>query len=79
MNRMLQEGLSEVVSKTPLHWMVRQVKNTLADIKNKHGVDQKYLQRFNPKTPWIYGLPIIHKPRNKLRPIRRTSTHQQNA
>jgi hypothetical protein len=29
--------------KKPLHRMVRQVKDTLADIKNKHGVNLKYL------------------------------------
>jgi hypothetical protein len=32
--RRLQEGPYEVVSKTPLHRMVRQVKDTLADINN---------------------------------------------
>jgi hypothetical protein len=63
MNRMLQEGL---VSKTPLDRMIRQVKDTMADINNNYGV--KYLQHSNPKTPRIYGLPKIDKP-NKLRSI----------
>jgi hypothetical protein len=49
--------------------MVRQVKATLADINNKQGVNLKYLQQSNPKTPRIYELPKIHKPGNKLRPI----------
>jgi hypothetical protein len=56
MNRMLQERPYEVVSKTPLHWMVRQVKDTLAGIKNKYGVDLKYLQHSNPNKPRTYGL-----------------------
>jgi uncharacterized protein (DUF2461 family) len=60
MNRMLQEGPYEVVSKTPLHRMVRQVKDMLADIKNKHGVDLKYLQHSISKT---------HRPGNKLHSI----------
>jgi hypothetical protein len=41
--------------------MVRQVKDTLADINNKYGVNLKYLQHSSPKTPRIYGLPKIHK------------------
>jgi hypothetical protein len=41
-------------------------KNTLADIKKKHGVDLKYLQYSNLKTPRIYMLPKIHKPENNL-------------
>jgi hypothetical protein len=40
--------------------MVRQVKDTLADINNKRGVYLKYLQHSNPKTPRNYGLPKIH-------------------
>jgi hypothetical protein len=39
MKSMLQEGPYKVVSKTPLHRMVRQVKDTLAHIKNKNGVN----------------------------------------
>jgi hypothetical protein len=64
-NRIFQEGPYEVVSKTPLHRMVRHVKDTLANIKNKHGVDLKYVQHSNPKTPRIYELPKIHKPGNR--------------
>jgi hypothetical protein len=49
--------------------MVQKVKETLADIKNKHGVNLKYLQYSNSKIPSIYGLPKMHKPGNKLSPI----------
>jgi hypothetical protein len=41
----------------------------LSVMNNKHGVNLKCLQHSNPKTPRIYGLPKIHKPGNKLRPI----------
>jgi hypothetical protein len=41
--------------------MVRQVKDTLADIKNKQGVELKYLQHSNPKTPRINGLPLTQR------------------
>ena len=47
----------------------QKVKDALADIKNKRGVNLKHLQRSNTKIPSIYGLPKIHKPGKKLRPI----------
>jgi hypothetical protein len=62
-----EEAYDDVASKTPLHLMVRQIKDTLADINNKHGVNLKYPQHFNPKTRRIYGLQKIYKPENKLR------------
>jgi PHD/YefM family antitoxin component YafN of YafNO toxin-antitoxin module len=69
MKLMLQEGPYNQIPKQPLNRMVQKVKETLADIKNKHGVNLKYLQHSNPKIPSIYGLPKMHKPGNKLRPI----------
>jgi hypothetical protein len=76
MNRILQEGPYEVVSKTPLHRMVRPVKDTLVDIDNKHGVNLKYLQNANLKTPRVYGLPKIHKPGNIEHPRSNRSLFQ---
>jgi hypothetical protein len=69
MNRMLQEVPYEVVLKSLFHRLVRQVKYTLADIKKTHGVNLKYLQHSNPKTPRIYRFQKIQNPGNKLRPL----------
>ena len=69
MKLMLRQGPYELISKEPLNQMVQKVKETLEIIKSKHGVNLKYLQHSNLKTPRIYGLPKIHKPGYKLRLI----------
>jgi hypothetical protein len=73
MEKLLEEGPYVKVNKSPLNKMVQQVKSTLANINSKHGVKLSYLQHSNPAVPLLYGLPKIHKPGNKMRPINSNS------
>jgi hypothetical protein len=59
MEKLLEEGPYVKVNKSPLK----------KNINSKHGVKLSYLQHSNPEVPLLYGLPKIHKPGNKMRPI----------
>jgi hypothetical protein len=69
MNTMLEEGPYELVKRSPLNRRIKEVNEELHRIKDEFDVNLLHLRNSNPTIPKLYGLPKVHKPGNKMRPI----------
>lgn len=70
MNKLISESDSKRLSKNSLSKMVKDTKECIKSIKNEF--DEKFWWKLNishPIAPRLYGLPKIHKPGEKMRPI----------
>jgi hypothetical protein len=69
MGTMLKEGPYELVKRSPLNTRIKEVNEELHRIKDEFNVNFLHLRNSNPTIPKLYGLPKVHKPGNKMRPI----------
>jgi hypothetical protein len=72
MNVLIEEGPYERVTNNPLDNMVNKAKDGIHGAINDLNLSayfQYALKVSNPKVPQMYGLPKIHKPGEKMRPI----------
>jgi hypothetical protein len=69
MKDIIEEDPYTVEKRSPLNKITVQVTKTLEHIKEKYDVNLLHLRSSNISMPKLYGLPKIHKPENKMRPI----------
>lgn len=69
MNNTLSDSSVINLKKNPLNNMIKDAKTAIDNINSVFNVPKWVLKESNPRLPRCYGLPKIHKPGNKMRPI----------
>lgn len=69
MENTIQDASFEKVQKSPLPKMIKVATTSIATINQVFKTPKWRLSVPNPKMPRLYGLPKVHKPGNKMRPI----------
>lgn len=57
------------LTRNPINQMIKEANNAISQIENVCGIEKYKLKISNPMLPKCYGLPKIHKPGEKMRPI----------
>lgn len=69
MEKMMEESSFKEVKRNPLSGMTQKSIDLRKEIAEKLEIPKWKLKVHNPKLPFLYGLPKIHKIGNKMRPV----------
>lgn len=69
MEDLMKESSFKELKRCPLNGMINKAINIRKEISEKLEIQEWKLKVHNPKLPFLYGLPKIHKIGNKMRPV----------